>query len=65
MAIISSMPPFGSPKCVMVAAMAIWGPSWKKWATDCRRVVLSLFLSLRLQSKESSCGDRGLEIKMA
>lgn len=37
----------------------------EKWATECRKVVLSLFLSLRLQSKESSCGDRGLEIKMA
>lgn len=37
----------------------------EKWATECRKVVLSLFLSLRLQSKESSCGDRSLEIKMA
>jgi len=37
----------------------------EKWATECRKVVLSLFLSLRLQSKESSCVDRGLEIKMA
>jgi len=39
----------------------------EKWATGCRRVVLLLllFLSLRLQCKELSCGYRGLEIKMA
>ena len=37
----------------------------EKWATGCRRVVLLLFLSLRLQCKESSCDYRGLEIKMA